>query len=240
MEELLRIATRHHLLLIEDACQAHGATYKGKRVGGLGDAGCFSFFPGKNLGAFGDGGMVVTNDHALAEKIRMLRNYGQHAKYNHVFLAYNRRLDNLQAAVLRIKLRHLDGWNKARQETAKVYDYLLRSVANLQIPFSAPDRSHVYHLYVIQHAYRDGLMSHLQRAAVSTGIHYPIPVHLQPCYGTLGVRRGSLPVTESLAPRVISLPMFPEMSNEQVEYVVSAIANFQKTKKQRFAIPDLG
>jgi dTDP-4-amino-4,6-dideoxygalactose transaminase len=223
MDEILAVARRHGLIVIEDACQSHGARYKGYRVGGLGDAGCFSFYPGKNLGAYGDGGMVVTNDAAIAERVRMLRNYGQSQKYHHVFLAYNCRLDTMQAAVLRVKLRRLDEWNAARQSAARAYSELLKDVENIALPSVADDSSHVYHLYVIQHPRRDTLLAQLHEQGVSAGLHYPIPVHLQPCYEQLGIPRGSLPVTEALASRVISLPIFPEISAEQVQHVCRQI-----------------
>jgi dTDP-4-amino-4,6-dideoxygalactose transaminase len=223
MDAILEIARKHYLVVIEDACQAHGARYKGKRVGALGDAGCFSFYPAKNLGAYGDGGMLVTNNAEIAEKVRMLRNYGQREKYHHVFLAYNRRLDTLQAAVLRVKLRHLDDWNAARQRAARLYDELLKDVEDVVTPAVADDRTHVYHLYVIQHPQRDALMAALRGQGVTTGLHYPIPVHLQPCYESLGVPSGSLPVTESLAPRILSLPMFSEITLGQVRHVCTPV-----------------
>jgi dTDP-4-amino-4,6-dideoxygalactose transaminase len=223
MDEILAVARRHGLVVIEDACQSHGARYKGRRVGGLGDAGCFSFYPGKNLGAYGDGGMVVTNDAAIAERVRMLRNYGQSQKYHHVFMAYNCRLDTLQAAVLRVKLRKLDEWNAARESAARAYGELLKEMDNIILPRVADDRSHVYHLYVIQHPQREALLAQLREQGVSAGLHYPIPVHLQPCYEQLGVPRGSLPITEALASRVLSLPIFPEISAGQVEHVCRQI-----------------
>jgi dTDP-4-amino-4,6-dideoxygalactose transaminase len=190
----------------------------------LGHAGCFSFYPSKNLGAYGDGGMLVTNDAEIAEKVRMLRNYGQREKYHHVFLAYNRRLDTLQAAVLRVKLRRLDEWNAMRQRTAQLYSEFLQDQEDIiTLPRAASDRSHVYHLYVIQHPQRDALLAAFHEQGISAGIHYPLPVHLQPCYEHLNVLRGSLPITESLAPRVLSLPMFPEISVEQVQHVCNQL-----------------
>src|SRR5262249_51020243 len=180
-------------IVIEDACQAHGARYKDRCVGALGHAGCFSFYPGKNLGAYGDGGMLVTNDAEIAEKVRMLRNYGQREKYHHVFLAYNRRLDTLQAAVLRVKLRRLDEWNAMRQRAAQLYNEFLQDQESIiTLPGVAGDRSHVYHLYVIQHPQRDALLASLREQGISAGLHYPLPVHLQPCYEHLAVPRGSL------------------------------------------------
>ena len=226
MDELMAVARKHGLVVIEDACQSHGARYKGKRVGALGDAGCFSFYPGKNLGAYGDGGIVVTNNAAVAEQVRMLRNYGQREKYHHVFLAYNRRLDTVQAAVLRVKLRRLDEWNAARQRAAQTYGELLKDVPGLILPRQAADCSHVYHLYVIQHPRRDALLAHLREGGVAAGLHYPIPVHLQPCYESLAVPPGSLPVTEALASSILSLPMFPELNLAQIQYVCSRLGQF--------------
>lgn len=226
MDEISAIARKHDLVLIEDACQAHGARYKDKRVGAWGNAACFSFYPGKNLGAYGDGGMLVTNDAGIAGKTKMLRNYGQTEKYNHVFVAYNRRLDTLQAAVLRVKLRHLDDWNSARQRAAHAYDKLLKGMDGIVTPNAANDRTHVYHLYVIQHPRRDALMSYLHEQGISAGLHYPTPVHLQPCYESLNVPRNSLPVTESIAQRVLSLPMYPEITSEQIEFVCDQVRQF--------------
>jgi len=229
MEEISAIARKHRLILIEDACQAHGARYKGKRVGGWGDAACFSFYPGKNLGAYGDGGMIVTGNADLADKLRMLRNYGQREKYVHLLVAYNRRLDNLQAAVLRVKLRHLENWNSARREAAHLYDELLKDVDGIITPYAVSDRTHIYHLYVIQHPQRDALLSHLREHNVFAGLHYPKAVHQQPCYEKLDVPAGSLPITELLASRVISLPMYPEIRPEQIEFVCDQIRSFPAT-----------
>lgn len=223
LDPILEIARSHNLVVIEDACQAHGARYKGKRVGPLGDAGCFSFYPGKNLGAYGDAGMVVTNHEEVAARIRLLRNYGQPEKYHHVMIGYNRRLDSLQAAVLRAKLRHLDEWNASRRRAAQLYAELLKDTEGIKTPNAPDDLSHVHHLYVIQHPQRDHLMSYLRDRGISTGIHYPTPVHLQPCYEHLGMRPGSLPVSEAVASRVISLPMFAEITAEQIEYVCDHI-----------------
>lgn len=229
MDKILGIARDRNLLVIEDACQAHGALYKGRRVGALGDAGCFSFYPGKNLGAFGDGGMLVTNDAAIAERVRMLRNYGQREKYHHVFKAYNRRLDSLQAAVLRVKLGYLEEWNASRQRAARLYDELLKDVDGVTTPRLIPDASHVHHLYVIQHPQRDALMSYLREHGISPNLHYPLPVHLQPCYEDLGLQRGSLPVTEQVASTVLSLPMYPEITAEQIQHVCNHIESFAST-----------
>jgi dTDP-4-amino-4,6-dideoxygalactose transaminase len=226
LDPLLAIARKHNLIVIEDACQAHGARYKGRRVGAIGDAGCFSFYPGKNLGAYGDAGMVVTNDRETAERLRLLRNYGQPQKYRHVIMGYNRRLDSLQAAVLRVKLQHLDKWNTARQGAASLYDELLKDADGISTPYVAEESSHIYHLYVVQHSERDGLMSYLAKQGVATGLHYPAPVHLQPCFENPGLRVGALPVTEAISSRVISLPMFAEITTEQIEYVCGHIRRF--------------
>jgi dTDP-4-amino-4,6-dideoxygalactose transaminase len=226
IDEIARIARKHNLLLIEDACQAHGARFKGQRVGSFGDVAAFSFYPGKNLGAYGDGGMIVTNDESVAEKLRILRNCGQSEKYKHVMLGFNRRLDSLQAAVLRVKLPHLDTWNEARRNAAKLYNDFLKDDDSVVTPSEGENRTHVYHLYVIQHADRDGLVASLRAQGVSAGLHYPTPVHLQPCYEFLNVPGGSLPVTESLASRVISLPMYPELTREQVQFVCDQVKQF--------------
>jgi dTDP-4-amino-4,6-dideoxygalactose transaminase len=226
VDAVLEVARKHDLIVIEDACQAHGARYRGKPVGALGDVGCFSFYPGKNLGAYGDAGMVVTNSREVAERIRLLRNYGQPEKYQHAIMGYNRRLDSLQAAVLRVKLRHLDQWNASRRHAASLYDELLKDVDSIRTPYAAEESSHVYHLYVIQHPQRDGLLSYMREQGVHGGLHYPTPVHLQPCYENLGMRSGSLPVTEALSSRVISLPMYAEITDEQIEYVCDRIRSF--------------
>lgn len=226
MDPLLAIARKHNLIVIEDACQAHGARYKGKRVGSLGDAGCFSFYPGKNLGAYGDAGMVVTNNKETAERIRLLRNYGQPTKYQHIIMGYNRRLDSLQAAVLRVKLKRLDEWNASRQRAARLYNELLENVPGIRTPYTAEESSHAYHLYVVQHSQRGRLVSYLREQGVATGLHYPTPVHLQTCYQDLGIQPGALPVTEASASRVMSLPMFAEITDEQIRYVCDHIKKF--------------
>ena len=226
MDKILEIARTRNLLVIEDACQAHGARYKEKRVGSLGNAACFSFYPGKNLGAYGDAGMVVTDNAEMAERIKMLRNYGQKEKYQHVLPAYNRRLDTLQAAVLRVKLRHLDEWNESRQRAAKLYDELLRDSDEVRTPFRAEESSHVYHLYVIEYPHRDALASYLREEGIAPNLHYPLPVHLQPCYLHLGLERGSFPATEDASAHVLSLPIYPEITEEQIRYVCNQIHRF--------------
>lgn len=226
MDSILAIARKHNLVVIEDACQAHGAIYKGKRTGSIGDSGCFSFYPGKNLGAYGDAGMVVTSERQVAERLKLLRNYGQPQKYLHTTMGYNRRLDTLQAAVLRVKLPHLDEWNSARRRAARLYGELLKDVDAITMPYTAEESSHVYHLFVVRHPRRDDLLNYLRERGVSASLHYPTPVHLQQCYADLKLGPGSLPVTESLAARVISLPMFAEITDEQIEYVCEQVRRF--------------
>ena len=225
MDAIIKIAKKYDLKIIEDACQAHGAEYKGKRVGSLGDAGCFSFYPAKNLGAYGDGGMVVTNNEELAEKIRMLRNYGQSKKYYHDFMGYNSRLDEIQAAVLRVKLRYLDEWNDKRREHAKLYDELLENASGIETPTEKDYVKHVYHLYVMRCKNRDDLQHYLSSKGISTGIHYPIPVHLQMAYKHLEYKQGDFPITEKYSKEILSLPMFPELTDEEIEAVVGLIVS---------------
>jgi dTDP-4-amino-4,6-dideoxygalactose transaminase len=223
MDPLLDIARRHNLLVIEDAAQAHGARYKGKRIGSFGHAAAFSFYPGKNLGAYGDGGMVVTNDPKIVDNLHMLRNYGQRRKYHHEMLGYNRRLDTLQAAVLRVKLRYLDEWSAARQTHAAQYTQLLADCAGVTTP-SVPDYADpVWHLYVVRVADRDGMIAHLAEQNISAGIHYPIPVHLQQAYQHLGYQKGSFPICEAYADQIVSLPMYAELQPESVAHVVETI-----------------
>jgi dTDP-4-amino-4,6-dideoxygalactose transaminase len=218
MTPILALAEKRNLIVIEDAAQAHGAMYDGRRVGSLGHAAAFSFYPAKNLGAYGDGGIVVTKDAGIAEKIRKLRNYGQRVKYEHTCVGINSRLDTIQAAVLRVKLRHLDRWNAARAEHAAAYQAMLSESPYL-LPQTAPGRTHIFHLYVIQLDNRSEIQESLSCRGIATGIHYPIPVHLQEACSNLGYRRGDFPVTEAAATRILSLPMFPEMTSEQLEYV---------------------
>jgi dTDP-4-amino-4,6-dideoxygalactose transaminase len=223
MEPIVAFARRHGLRIIEDASQAHGARYDGRRAGSFGDAGCFSFYPAKNLGAYGDAGAVVTDDPALCEALRLLRDFGQEKKYEHLVKGENCRLDSMQAAVLDVKLRHLDDWNDARRRHAAVYDERLS-----QIGISPPVRlhdGHVFHLYVIEVENRDRVQAALRERGVATGIHYPIPIHLQPAYADLGLPRGSFERTERSADRLLSLPMFAELTGDQIEAVVDALAS---------------
>jgi dTDP-4-amino-4,6-dideoxygalactose transaminase len=225
MDPLLALARRKKLLVIEDAAQAHGAFYHERRVGSLGDAACFSFYPAKNLGAYGDAGALVTNDQGLAEQVRMLRNYGQAQKYEHKFMAYNRRLDTLQAAVLRVKLAKLDLWNEKRVQHAARYRQLLAETPVI-LPQAIDEASHVYHLYVIRTGRRDELRAYLAEKGIETGIHYPIPVHLQAACRPLGYKKGEFPLTEKYATEILSLPIYPELTLEQIEYVAATIKKF--------------
>ncbi|NHC33835.1 DegT/DnrJ/EryC1/StrS family aminotransferase [Scytonema millei] len=221
MEPILDIARRHGLVVIEDAAQAHRAEYKGRRVGSLGDIGCFSFYPGKNLGACGEGGMVVTNNPEYERKMRMLRDWGQEQKYHHLLKGYNYRMDGIQGAILRVKLRHLDQWTEARRTHATQYDKLLTS-SEVTTPTVMPYSYHVYHVYAVRSPRRDWLQQILHRQGIQTGIHYPIPVHLQPAYAELGYQSGDFPHAERAAREVLSLPMYAELSLNQLE-VVSAV-----------------
>jgi len=216
------LARQHNLVLVEDAAQAHGARYKGRRIGLFGHAAAFSFYPSKNLGAYGDGGMVVTNDDAVADRIRVLRNCGQRVKYHHPVVGMNSRLDTVQAAVLRVKLQHLDDWNSARRRHAAAYSE--RLAGRVHTPATMADVEHVFHLYVIETDRRDALQDSLKRQEIQTGIHYPVPIHLQEACANLGYKMGDFPVTERAAGRILSLPMYPELSAEQIDAVVDAIA----------------
>jgi dTDP-4-amino-4,6-dideoxygalactose transaminase len=219
MDPLLEIARSRKLFVVEDAAQAHGATYCGRLCGTLGDVGCFSFYPSKNLGAYGDGGAIVTRNADLAERARALGNYGQERKYVHTMIGFNSRLDSVQAAILRVKLRHLPHWNAQRGVVAKRYTESL-AATNLQPPKAASWANPAWHLYVVQSDDRASLQTVLTEANVGHGIHYPIPVHLQEAYRALGYGPGSFPVSEALAQRVISLPMFAEINETELERVI--------------------
>ncbi len=229
MDAIRAIARAHNLYVFEDAAQASGARYKGRRAGSLGDAAGFSFYPGKNLGAYGDGGAVTTNDAAIAEKIRLLRNIGQKVKYFHEVKGFNNRLDTLQAAVLNVKLPHLDGWNANRRHAAAGY---AERLADLPIvtPVAADYAEHIFHLYVIRVSNREALMDYLKERGIATGLHYPIPIHLQPAYAELGYERGDFPVTEAYAETIMSLPIFPELNDDKVAYVTGAIHDYFQTQ----------
>jgi dTDP-4-amino-4,6-dideoxygalactose transaminase len=224
MDAINEVAHSARLAVVEDAAQAHGALYRGRRVGGLGDCACFSFYPGKNLGAAGDAGMVVTNDERVRERLRLLRDHGKASKYEHVIPGYNSRLDEIQAAILRLKLRHLDDWNATRRMRAAEYGRLL-APSILSLPPEEGQTTPVYHLYVVRLPGREMLMEALSAAGIGCGIHYPVPVHLSPAYSHLGYRKGELPVSEQYAEEVLSLPMFAEMRAEEVETVADAVLN---------------
>ncbi|MGA9945029.1 MAG: DegT/DnrJ/EryC1/StrS family aminotransferase [Candidatus Cybelea sp.] len=227
MDAVGEFARRHGLYVIEDASQAHGARWNGRCVGSFGDAGCFSFYPGKNLGAYGDGGAIVTNDAELAQRLRLLRDFGQRKKYEHLIKGGNCRLDSIQAAVLDVKLRHLDEWNEARRRHAAAYDARLSKIG-IRPPPCLSAEGHVYHLYVIEVEHRDAVAAALHERGVATGIHYPIPIHLQPAYADMQLGRGAFPRTERSAGRILSLPMFPELTEEQIEAVSGALASSQR------------
>ena len=222
MDPIMSIAQRYGLVVIEDACQAHGAQYKGRPVGAIGDAGCFSFYPGKNLGAYGEGGIVVTNRADFEKSMRMLRDWGAEKKYHHILKGYNYRMEGMQGAILRVKLRHLPAWTRSRREHAATYQKLLVN-SGVKTPIEAAYATHVYHVYAVRTTDRAGLQRALQANGVSTGIHYPIPVHLQPAYADLGHGVGSFPESERAANEVLSLPMFPELSQTQIEQVCAAV-----------------
>lgn len=225
MDPLLALAQKHGLAVVEDACQAHGAEYKGRKAGSMGVMSCFSFYPGKNLGALGEGGAVLCNDATLAQKLRMLRDHGSIKKYEHSFPAYNFRMEGLQGGFLAVKLPHLDQGNESRRKAATAYNRLLAD-SGVTTPAVMPEARHIYHLYVVQSDDREGLKQHLSEQGVESGLHYPVPLHLQQAYAKLGYKEGDFPVAESLAKRILSLPMFPNITQEQIEYVCSAVAEF--------------
>jgi dTDP-3-amino-3,4,6-trideoxy-alpha-D-glucose transaminase len=229
LDAIFEVAERRNLIVIEDAAQAHGARHRGRRVGPLGRAGCFSFYPGKNLGAYGEGGAVVTNDAGVARRLRMLRDHGSEQKYRHELVGYNMRLEGIQGAVLNVKLKYLDEWNALRRAHAARYRELLAPLADsaaLALPQEADYAEHVYHLFVVQTDARDALQRYLSAAGVQTGIHYPVPVHLQPAYAAFGHKEGDFCNAESQSERVLSLPMFAELTEHQLKYVADALADF--------------
>ena len=223
MSAIMAIADRHGLPVIEDACQAHGAEYDGARAGSIGALGCFSFYPGKNLGACGEGGIAVTNSDEQAKMLRMLRDWGQEKRYHHVLKGFNYRMDGIQGAILRVKLRYLEDWTEARRAHAAHYTRQLRNVSSIRVPVEVENRRHVYHVYAIRHADRDELQRMLQAEGIQTGLHYPVPVHLQRAHADLGYRQGDFPVSEAAAREVLSLPIYPEMTARQVDQVIRAV-----------------
>jgi dTDP-4-amino-4,6-dideoxygalactose transaminase len=231
MDPIISIARKHGLVVIEDACQAHGAAYKKRNAGSIGDAGCFSFYPGKNLGAYGEAGAVVTNDDGIADRIRMFRDHGQEKKYHHNMIGWNARMDGFQAAVLSVKLKHIGSWNASRRKNAATYGkFLSGAVDNVILPAEADYAEHVYHIYAIRVKDRDALMAGLGEKGIATGIHYPVPLHLTGAYRSLGYREGDFPVAERCAGEFVSLPMFPELSEEQIGYVAETIKRLRKGK----------
>jgi dTDP-4-amino-4,6-dideoxygalactose transaminase len=219
MDAIMEIARRHDLVVIEDAAQAHGAEYKGRRAGSIGDLGCFSFYPGKNLGAYGEGGAVVSNHSEFAQRISLLRDWGQESKYNHVLHGYNYRMDGIQGAVLNVKMNYIEAWTEARRSVASYYDRLLEK-HQCGRPVPPPHSRHVYHVYAVRLAQRDEAQKALQAAGIGVGIHYPVPVHLQKAYADLGYGTGDFPVTELLADQLLSVPIYAELRSEQVSEVV--------------------
>ncbi len=223
MDPILEIARVHNLFVIEDAAQAHGAEYKNRKAGTLGDAGCFSFYPSKNLGAFGEAGAVVTNDSKLQEKIRILRDHGQTRKYCHTMIGWNCRMDGIQAAVLSVKLQHLKRWNDLRRDHARKYNEGLAKIEDLVIPFEASYARHIYHVYTVRVNERDRFMQTLADKGIGSSVHYPVPIHLQEAYRGLGYKNGAFPIAERAAEEFVSLPMFPELTEAQLERVVDVV-----------------
>lgn len=223
MDPILEIAKKYGLAVVEDASQAHGALYKGKPAGSMGDAGCFSFYPGKNLGAYGEAGAVVTNNSALADKMRILRDHGSSKKYYHQVVGWNARMDGFQGAVLSVKLKYLSAWNEGRRKNAQLYNAKLSGFNGVITPPEMDYAKHVYHVYALRVKDRDGLISKLGEKGIGTNVHYPVPVHLQNAYEFLGLPKGSFPVAEKVASEFVSLPMFAELTEEQVRYVAEEV-----------------
>ena len=226
LSPIIEFAESRGIAVLEDACQAHGAAYRGARVGSFGAASCFSFYPAKNLGAYGEAGAVATNDPDLAARVRRLRDHGQSQRYHHVEVGYNARMEGIQGAVLGVKLRYLDGWNRARVGHAAYYSTRL-SGFDLEVPVTAPDRDHVFHLYVVRSASRDELRDHLTGRGIQTGLHYPVPLHLQPAYESLEYRAGTFPAAERWARECLSLPIFAEMGRDQLDEVILGVKSFR-------------
>jgi dTDP-4-amino-4,6-dideoxygalactose transaminase len=227
MDPILDIAKKHNLLVVEDACQAHLAEYKGRKAGSIGQMAAFSFYPGKNLGACGEGGALVTSDPELMKKVRMFRDWGQEKRYHHVLEGYNYRMDNIQGGFLRVKLKHLPAWTEARRAHAALYRELWAGSA-VRFPHEAEYAKHVYHIYALMASNRDALQKILGDKGIATGFHYPIPVHLQPCFAHLGHKVGDFPVTEKVAAEEISIPMFAELTDDQIREIVAAVKESYK------------
>jgi len=226
MQPVLDIAQKHGLRVIEDASQAHGAIYHGKRVGSFGDIGCFSLYYSKNLGAYGEAGICVTDNNELAESLRMLRDHGSNVRYQHEVIGTNARLDEIHAAILRVKMHYLEEWNAARQSHARMYTQQLQDLVK-QVPVIRPENTHVFYVYVVQVENRQQFRIQLEQEGIATGIHYPVPVHLQPACAHYGYQRGMLPVTEAVADHIVSLPMYPELTGEQIQMVVNAVQRYK-------------
>ncbi len=230
MDPIMEIARTHGLFVIEDAAQAHGTLYKGRQAGTIGDAGCFSFYPGKNLGAYGEAGAVITDNDELTDRIKMFRDHGQSKKYHHDIIGWNCRMDGIQGAILSVKLRHIDAWNDARRHAAALYSELLSDTEGVTLPVEKEYAKHVYHIYAVRVEDRDSFIASMQEAGVQCGIHYPIPIHLQKAYRFLGYEQGAFPAAEKSASEVASLPMFPEITDEQIEIVAEASRNVLRRK----------
>jgi dTDP-4-amino-4,6-dideoxygalactose transaminase len=226
MDPILEIAKKYGLSVVEDACQAHGALYRGKPAGSMGVAGCFSFYPGKNLGAYGEAGAVITNNSELATKMRMIRDHGQEKKYYHGCIGWNARMDGIQGAILSVKLKYLPSWNDGRRKNAELYSSLLNGSDSIITPKEMDYAKHVYHIYVIRTKNRDELIAKLGEKGVNCGIHYPVPIHLQNAYQSLGLKMGSFPVAEKVASEFVSLPMFAELTEEQIRYTADMVRTF--------------
>jgi dTDP-4-amino-4,6-dideoxygalactose transaminase len=235
MDPILEIAKRHNIPVIEDACQAHGATYKGKKAGTIGAAGAFSFYPGKNLGAFGEAGATITSDATLAEKIKVLRDHGQAKKYVHSMIGWNARMDGIQGAVLSIKLKHLEAANAKRRANAALYNELLAGSDDIITPATGTHNQHVFHVYAVRVNDRDRVLQAMADKGISCAIHYPVPVHLQGAYNFLGYGKGSFPVAERCAEQFLSLPMYPELTEEQIRAVAAALKECVSSTKPSFA-----
>jgi dTDP-4-amino-4,6-dideoxygalactose transaminase len=225
LDSLQAVCHRHGLFLLEDACQAHGARWHDQPCGSFGSMACFSFYPGKNLGAAGESGAIVTQDAILAEKVRILRDWGQKERYKHECLAYNYRMEGIQGAILSVKLRHLPAWTRARRTAADHYRSALNSIEGLVLPSEHPNAQHIYHIFAARHPKRNLIRERLSAAGIQTGLHYPIPLHLQPCFKNLGYKQGQFPVSERIAQEELSLPMYPELAANQIDEVAKAVAS---------------
>lgn len=223
MDPIVEVAQKHGVYVIEDACQSHGALYKGKKTGALGHIACFSFYPTKNLGACGDGGMVITDDYELAEKVRLLRDYGRDTRYTHTIIGYNSRLDEIQAAILRVKLGRLDEWIRRRRKNAEIYTDVLRDVLEVVTPVEKDYAKHVYWLYVIRTKYRDKLQDALTQKGVETIVTYPVPIHLQNAFMYLGLSEGDFPIAEKCSKEILSLPVYPGLREEEIQFIAQTI-----------------